>query len=90
MTYTSFPRWVKLRRYCELTGDTPDAVQKKIARGLWLEGNHYATAPDGVRWFNIEAIGKWVENGQSGVPALKSGSKASLCVKASFMLGALH
>jgi hypothetical protein len=62
-------KWVKLRRYLELSGDTEDAVQKKIARALWIEGLHFKTAPDGVRWYNVEAIEKWVEQGMAGVQA---------------------
>jgi hypothetical protein len=56
-------KWVKLRRYCELSGDSPDAVQKKLARGIWLDGLQIKTAPDGARWVNIEAVEAWVELG---------------------------
>lgn len=62
-------KWVKPKRYYELSGDTEDAVQKKIARGVWLEGVQFKTAPDGCRWFNTEAIDQWVENGVPGVQA---------------------
>lgn len=70
-------KWVKLRRYLELSGDTEDAVQKKVARGLWLDGLHYKQAPDGVRWYNTEAIEKWVEQGIIGDQDLLMRKQAS-------------
>jgi hypothetical protein len=86
MTYTSLLRWVKLKRYCELIGDTPDAVQKKIARGLWAEGVHFKTGPDGVRYFNLPAIDQWVEQNQHGVQAPAMRRRESLSVGLVFTL----
>lgn len=54
-------RWVKLNKYCDLTGDTPDAVYAKNRRGLWTPGVHFKKAPDGCLWVNIEEVNKWVE-----------------------------
>lgn len=54
-------RWVKLSRYCELTGDTRDAVYSKRARRIWSDGLHCKMAPDGVLWVNLEEVEKWVE-----------------------------
>lgn len=62
-------KWVKLKKYCELSGDTPDSVQKKVARGLWLEGVQIKTAEDGARWVNTEAVDLWVERGHLGTQA---------------------
>lgn len=54
-------RWVKLAKYCELTGDTPDAVHSKRRRGQFLDGVHCRVAPDGNVWINIEAVDEWVQ-----------------------------
>lgn len=54
-------RWVKLSKYCDITGDTPDAVYAKNRRGLWTAGVHCKKAPDGCLWVNIEEVSKWVE-----------------------------
>jgi hypothetical protein len=59
-------KWIKLKRYCEVTGDTSDAVQKKVSRGIWREGTHIKTAPDGARWVNTEEVDAWVEKGTNG------------------------
>ena len=29
-------RWVRMSRYCELSGDTPDGVDKRLRTGKWL------------------------------------------------------
>ena len=55
--------WVKLPKYCELTGDTPDAVHAKRRKGQWLDGVHCKIAPDGNLWVNLEAVERWVQQG---------------------------
>lgn len=54
-------KWVKLAKYCDLSGDTPDAVYAKNRRRIWLEGVHYRKAPDGCLWINTDEVNKWVE-----------------------------
>lgn len=53
-------RWVKLMKYCELTGDTPDAVHSKRRKGQFVDGVHCRLAPDGNIWVNLEAVDAWV------------------------------
>lgn len=65
-------KWVKLKKYCELSGDTPAAVHGKRKKGAFLEGVHCKVAPDGNLWVNVEAVEKWVEDGgQSTLAALR-------------------
>jgi len=54
-------KWVKLSKYCELSGDTPDAVYAKNRRHIWKEGAHYRKAADGCIWINTEEVDKWAE-----------------------------
>ena len=54
-------QWVKLKKYCELSGDTVDAVKSRRKRGMWLEGKHCKRAPDGNLWINLQQVEKWVE-----------------------------
>jgi hypothetical protein len=37
--------WVKLAKYCELSGETPNAVKKKRSSGKFLDGVHSRIAP---------------------------------------------
>jgi len=59
-------KWVKLIKYCDISGDTIDAVHAKRRKGIWAEGKHWRKAPDNKIWINIEAVDKWVENGFNG------------------------
>jgi len=57
-------KWVKILRYCEISGDTPDAVYAKNRRRIWTEGIHYKKADDGCIWINTEEVEKWVEQSE--------------------------
>ena len=53
-------RWVKSSRYCEASGDTPDAIDKRLRTGVWLRDIH-ARMPDGSKslWINLDAVNDW-------------------------------
>lgn len=55
-------KWVKLKRYCELSGDTADAVHARRKKGLWLDGIQCKLGPDGNLWVNLIEVEKWVES----------------------------
>ena len=56
-------RWVKLKKYCELSGETSDAVHSKRKKGQFIDDIHCKIAGDGNLWVNTEAVEKWVEQG---------------------------
>ena len=58
-------KWVKLKRYCNLSGDTVDAVKHKRRAGIWVDGVHWRLAGDGRIWINVEAVEKWAETSTS-------------------------
>ncbi len=60
-------QWIKLKKYCELSGDTADAVHAKRRKGQWLDNIHCKIAPDGNLWINIIEVEKWVANGNRTV-----------------------
>lgn len=53
-------RWVRINRYIELSGDSADAVQKRLRTGQWLRDVH-ARQPDGsaTLWVNLDAVEDW-------------------------------
>lgn len=55
-------RWVRLNKFCELSGYTDDAVYAKIRKGVWVEGVHWRKAPDGHIMVNTEEYQRWVES----------------------------
>lgn len=61
-------KWIKLNKYCEITGDTPAAVHARRHKGVWLDGKHTKIAPDGKLWVNTEETEKWVEFGNQVKP----------------------
>ena len=56
-------KWVRLKKYCELSGDTEYAVRHRRVRGIWLDGIHARLAPDKRLWVNLDEVNKWVEQG---------------------------
>lgn len=54
---------VKLKKYCEKTGDTQAAVHARRNKGIWLDGKHTVIGPDGNVWVNIDEVEKWVKHG---------------------------
>jgi hypothetical protein len=62
-------RWVKLGRYCELSGDTRDAVHARRASGKWLDGVHCRIV-DHMLWVDLIAVSDWIEAG-GGVLAVQ-------------------
>ena len=58
-------KWVKAKRYFELSGDTRSAFDHKRSKGMWVEGREWRRAEDGVLWVNLEAVEQWAQNSQS-------------------------
>lgn len=56
-------KWVKLKKYCQDSGDTSNAVHAKRKKGIWLDGVQCKIGPDGNIWINLTEVEKWVENG---------------------------
>lgn len=54
-------RWVRLARYCEATGDTPDAVHARRRKRQWTDGVQCRVGPDGNLWVNPEEVNRWIE-----------------------------
>ncbi len=55
--------WVKLKKYCQISGDTSNAVHAKRKRGMWLDGIQCKVGPDGNIWINLVEVERWVEHG---------------------------
>jgi hypothetical protein len=53
-------RWVHIRQYCAVSGETPDAVEKRLRTGVWLRDVH-ARKPEGsaALWVNLDAVNDW-------------------------------
>ena len=54
-------QWVRLNRYCHLTGETPDTLKKKRYQGQIIDGYHAKVATDGALWVHVARMSEWVE-----------------------------
>jgi len=60
MSRTIAIEWIPVSKYCELTGETADAVDKRIRSGYWLRDIHVRQPEGSSRlWINIEAVNQW-------------------------------
>lgn len=51
---------VPLSAYCQMTGETPEAINKRIQRSVWREGLQVLKI-DGVkeRWIDLAEVNTW-------------------------------
>lgn len=54
--------WIKLQKYCELTGDSADAVHARRRKRQWVDGRQCIIGPDGNVWICREEVNRWVES----------------------------
>lgn len=54
--------WVRATRFCELTGESMDALYERINDGLWAAGKHYKRTGKRTLWINLPAFNTWVNN----------------------------
>lgn len=59
--YLSPLRWVRLALYCQISGDTADAVHARRRKRQWADGLHCRVGPDGNLWVNLEEVNRWIE-----------------------------
>jgi len=60
---------IKIKKFCELTGYTPNAIKMKIHRGIWLNGREYTKAPDGNILISIKGYENWINKSRELIPA---------------------
>ena len=52
-------KWVRLEKYCELSGDSATAVRARRTRGEWLDERE-TECKNRRLWVNLPAAQKWV------------------------------
>lgn len=56
--------YVLIPKAAQLTGYSAKAIQRKIERGQWVQGEVWRKAPDGHVLISMEGYRRWVETGQ--------------------------
>jgi hypothetical protein len=77
-------RFVTISLAEALTGYTKDAIETKIARGVWIEGREWRRAPDGRVLIDMRGYEKWVESQNQAVYTShveRSGSTSAIRAK---------
>lgn len=54
-------RWVPLKRYCELTGETAHTIHCRRSSGTWIDGKQSKKVPGGGIWVNLKEVERWIE-----------------------------
>src|SRR5687767_7997254 len=75
-------KWVRIKKFCEETGETDDAVRSNIAGGHWPEGIMWRKSPNGRIYIHTRNFNKWVE-GQVYAPQAKVACKSTSVTKES-------
>lgn len=53
-------KWVKIKKYAELTGDSAASVHARRRAGKWRDGVECKVV-DEMLWINLAAAEQWVE-----------------------------
>lgn len=53
-------KWIKLEKYCEISGETKNAVHGRRRSGVWVDGRECKVVL-GSLWVNTEAVEQWIE-----------------------------
>lgn len=59
-------RFVTIGKFADESGYTDKAIEKKIERGDWLEGDVWIRAPDGRVLIDTRGYERWVQKGGVG------------------------
>ncbi|WP_354691061.1 excisionase [Phytobacter sp. RSE-02] len=61
---------VPITAYCNSMGETLDAVNKRLQRGVWQEGVHVLKV-DGSkeRWIDLNEVAKWARKNKNPYPS---------------------
>lgn len=69
-------RYVTIALAAALHGYSVEAIETKIARGVWTEGREYRRAPDGRILVDMRGVERWVE-GQSQVVSRNGAARSA-------------
>lgn len=60
---------LRIKKFCELTGWTEDAIRHLINDGVWLDGREYIRMSNKRLLVSIEGYETWVNKNRKKIPA---------------------
>ena len=58
---------IPVKRYCQITGESPNTVHQRKFKGVWKEGVHLFHPKGSPMWVSISAVQTWLRNSGSDV-----------------------
>lgn len=71
--------WVRAELYCQITGESMDAIYDRIREASWAAGKHYKRTGQRTLWINIKEAQEWIRKQphvETVVKASRKGSKS--------------
>lgn len=57
-----------ISKYCELFGDSSDAINKRVQRQFWYEGVHVLKVEGSKeRWIDVKEVNKWARKNKQDI-----------------------
>lgn len=78
-------KWLKLEKFCELTGETRGSVHARRECGEWLDSIHVQKR-EGRIYVSIDAFNRWVEHGLSKTEGKRKQARQARQTKATAAL----
>jgi hypothetical protein len=70
-------RYVLLKKFCEITGDTPGAVRDRLHRGVWHYSREVIKDETGRLHVDVEEYNRWVKGDRPAAEASSPSVTAS-------------
>lgn len=64
---TITPEWVLVDKFCQMTGNTPNAIHQRRKIGCWVDGVHTAVVRRRL-YVNVKAADQWIKSQLSNSP----------------------
>lgn len=70
--------WVRVEKYCELSGEPMTTVLDRVRDGTWAAGKHFKRTGQRTLWINTNEVDQWISQQQHVEAVFHRGSKSAL------------
>lgn len=53
--------WIRAELYCQITGETMEAIYSHIRECNWAAGKHYKRTGQRTLWINVKEAQEWIK-----------------------------